>query len=79
MFTHTRSTWCRNRGSRARTHSDGAAIALAHEAVGEKRVGRRVLTRGDVKGAGNVVQSMGKGDCGLSRSGSLLGRCVVYR
>ena len=55
MFTHTRSTWCRKRGSRTRAHGDGAAIALEHEAVGGERVSKRVVTGEDVKGAGNVV------------------------
>ena len=55
VFTHTWSTWSRNHGSRARAHGDGATIALEHEAVGGDRVGKRVMTRGDVKGAGNVM------------------------
>ena len=55
MFTHTRGTWCRNRGSRVQAHGDDAAIALDHVAVVGERVGKRVVTRGDVKGAGNVV------------------------
>ena len=55
MFTHTLGTWCRNRGNRARVHSGGAAIAIEQLAVVGERVGKRVVTRGDVKGVGNVV------------------------
>ena len=61
MFTHTRGTWHGNRDSRAWAHGCGAAVSIEQLAVFGKRVGKRVVVRGDVKGVGNVVESMGKG------------------
>ena len=79
VYTYA-GTWCRNRGSRARAHGDSAAIAMAHLAVVGERVGKRVMIQGDVKGADNFVyRAWVKGECGLSRSRSLSGCCVVYR
>ena len=61
MLTHTRGTWCNNRDSRAWEHGGGSAVSIEQLAVVGERISKGVVARGDIKGAGNIVESIGKG------------------